>query len=78
MATNVVTVALGPDPINMTCPRCQANIQTAIDTETSGTGMALAICLCLVGLFIYLFFFNFPSHLSNFVNFVQNSRFCET
>ena len=54
MATNVVTVALGPDPINMTCPRCQANIQTAIDTETSGTGMALAVCLCLVG---YVYFF---------------------
>ena len=55
MAAHVVTVALGPDPINMTCPRCQANIQTAIDTETSGTGMALAVCLCLVG-YVYFFF----------------------
>ena len=63
MATHVVTVALGPDPINMTCPRCQANIQTAIDTETSGTGMALAVCLCLVG-YVYFFFFNFPCHVT--------------
>ena len=63
MATNVVTVALGPDPINMTCPRCQANIQTAIDTETSGTGMALAVYLCLVG-YVYFFFFNFPCHVT--------------
>ena len=62
MAAHVVTVALGPDPINMTCPRCQANIQTAIDTETSGTGMALAVCLCLVG-YVY-FFFNFPCHVT--------------
>ena len=58
MAAHVVTVALGPDPINMTCPRCQANIQTAIDTETSGTGMALAVCLCLVG-YVYFFFLIF-------------------
>ena len=62
MAAHVVTVALGPDPINMTCPRCQANIQTAIDTETSGTGMALAVCLCLVG-YVYFFFF-FPCHVT--------------
>ena len=49
MATNVVTVALGPDPINMTCPRCQANIQTATEKETSGTGMALGACMCILG-----------------------------
>ena len=50
MATNVVTtVALGPEPINMTCPRCQANIQTATETETSSTGWGLGICLAIFG-----------------------------
>ena len=49
MATNVVTVALGPDPINMTCPRCQANIQTALETEISSTGWGLGICLAIFG-----------------------------
>ena len=49
MAAHVVTVALGPDPINMTCPRCQANIQTATETETSSTGWGLGICLAIFG-----------------------------
>ena len=54
MATNVVTtVALRPDPINMTCPRCQANIQTATKTETSSTGWGLGICLAIFGCVLF-------------------------
>ena len=49
MATNVMTVALGPDPINMTCPKCQANIKTKIETSTSGKGWAIGIGLCIIG-----------------------------
>ena len=44
-----MAMALGPDPINMTCPRCQTNIQTNVETDTSGTGWAFAACLCIFG-----------------------------
>ena len=49
MATNVMTVALGPDPINMTCPKCQANIKTKIKTSISGKGWAIGIVMFLFG-----------------------------
>ena len=40
---------LGPDPINMTCPKCQANIKPKIETSTSGKGWAIGIGLCIIG-----------------------------
>ena len=69
MATNVMTMALGPDPINMTCPKCQANIKTKIETSTSGKGWAIGIGLCLIGYVKFLIcsitFFSWLSFKTN-------------
>ena len=42
-------MALGPDSVNMTCPKCQTNIQTKVETETSSKGKILAIVMCIFG-----------------------------
>ncbi|CAG9800086.1 unnamed protein product [Chironomus riparius] len=46
------SIALGPDPIIMTCPRCHASIKTAISNVPScGTHfMCLFICILSCGL----------------------------
>ena len=40
---------LEPDSVNMTCPKCQTNIQTKVETETSSKGKIIAIVMCLLG-----------------------------
>ena len=81
MATNVVTtLALGPDPINMICPRCQANIQTATETETSSTGWGLGICLAIFGYLCLILLVTCPIlyKITEEPKKTENSRFCET
>ncbi|XP_067005105.2 lipopolysaccharide-induced tumor necrosis factor-alpha factor homolog [Anabrus simplex] len=45
----VGTPPLGPDPSNVQCPSCHAQIQTRVQYETSTRTHLIALLLCVVG-----------------------------
>ncbi|KAH0954956.1 hypothetical protein HN011_000545 [Eciton burchellii] len=45
----ISNVAFGNEPQHMTCPHCQANISTRIDTEANTKTHLFALLLCVLG-----------------------------
>lgn len=45
----VAAAQFGPDPMQMTCPRCEAQIRTTIDTEPGVMAWIIAGVLCFTG-----------------------------